>query len=106
MGFFQMTGKFFADFFLLPSRCEAVAAAAAAVRARFPSAANPALLLHAVEHGVERRQREAQRAVRLLFDAPRQLVAVQRAVLENTEYRQFGGAPLDSGTNHSVPPYI
>src|SRR5438874_8101259 len=90
---------------LLPCWSQPIAAAAAAVGAGFPSAANPALLLHAVKHRVERRQREAQGAVGLLLDAPRQLIAMQRAFLQNAEHRQLRGASLDSRTNHSLPPY-
>src|SRR5207248_1301793 len=89
---------------LLPCRCEPVAAPPAAIGAGFPGAANPALLLHAIEHGVKRRERETQCAVGLLLDAPCQLVTVQRGVLQNTENRQLRRASLDAGTNHSHLP--
>src|SRR6266480_216033 len=72
---------------LLPRWSQPVAAAPSAVCAGLPRAANPALLLQAIEHRVKRRQREAQRPVGLLLDAPRQLIAVQRAVLKNAQDR-------------------
>src|SRR5215472_14918529 len=91
---------------LLPSRSQAVATAPTSVGARFPCAANPVLVLHAVEHGIQSREGEVQRAIGLLFDAASQLIAVQRAILKNAEDRKFGSAPLDSRTNHNLLPYI
>src|SRR5215469_16012302 len=83
---------------LLPGRGQTVASSPPAVCACLPTAANPALLLHAVEHGIQRREGEAQRAVGLPLDAASQLIAVKRPVLENAEHRQFGSASLDAGT--------
>jgi len=42
----------------------------------------------------------------LLLDAARHFVAVERAVFENAEDREFGGATLDSTSNHRALPYI
>src|SRR5437867_6010169 len=91
---------------LLPWLSQTVSPPARAVTARLPAAADPALLLHAVEHRIQRRESEAQSAVGLLLDAPSQLIAVKRPVLENAEHSQLGGASFDAGTNHSFPPYI
>src|SRR6266851_3391653 len=90
----------------LARRCEPVAAAAAAVGAGFPGAANPAALLHAVEHWIQRGQAEAQRAFSLLFDAAGHLVTVQRTVFENAQDREFRGALLNAGADHGLLPYM
>src|SRR6202007_1816153 len=89
---------------LLSRGRQAITASAAAVRAGFPCAPNPPLLLHSVEHRIERREGETQRTTGLLFDAARQLVAVQRAVLKDAEDRQFRRTALDSGSDHWLVP--
>src|SRR6267154_527746 len=66
-----------------------IATAAAAIRTSFPGAANPATLLHAIEHGVKSGEAEAQRAFGLQFDAASQFIAMQGAVFENAEDGQF-----------------
>src|SRR5258708_23971176 len=92
--------------FFLPLGGQAITPAAAAVAAGFPVATNPASLLQAVQHGVEGREGESQRAFGLLLDAPRQLIAVKRPFIQNTENRQFRRASFDSRSNHSALPYI
>src|SRR5438105_13953254 len=74
---------------LFPGGSEAIAAAAAAIRAGFPGAANPGALLHAVQHWVKSSEGETQSALGLLFDAAGQFVTVQRAILQDAEDRQF-----------------
>src|SRR6266567_4443404 len=90
----------------LPGRRQPVASAPSAVAARFPASANPPALLHAVEHGVKSGKREAQCALGLFLDAAGHFIAVERALFENAENRQFRGAALDSCSNHKALPYI
>src|SRR5204863_9161537 len=89
---------------LLAGGREAIATAAAAVRAGFPGAANPGALLHAVQHWVKSSEGETQRTLGLLLDAAGHLIAVQRAVLQNAENRQFRSSLLDASANHSLLP--
>src|SRR5258708_40187984 len=91
---------------LLPCGSQPVASALAAVAACFPASANPAALLHAVEHGIQGREREAQSSLGLCLDTPRHFIAVKRTFLENAEDREFRGAALDSTSNHRALPYI
>src|SRR6267154_3606094 len=90
----------------LPLGGQAITTAAPAIAAGFPGATNPASLLQAVQHGVERREGESQRAFGLLLDAPRQLIAVKRRLFQNAENGQFRRASFDSRSNHSALPYI
>src|SRR5258708_35531380 len=90
--------------FFLPLGSQAITTAAPAIAAGFPAATNPATLLHAVQHGVERREGESQRSFGLLLDAPRQLIAVKRRLFQNAENRQFGRASFDSRSNHRPLP--
>src|SRR5258708_11922486 len=90
----------------LPGGSEAIAAAAAAIVAGFPIAANPAALLHAVQHGIQGGEGEVQRAFGLPLDAARHLIAVQRTIFKNNENRKFRGAALDSSPDHRLLPYM
>src|SRR5437879_7820627 len=63
---------------------KAIAAAAAAAIAGFPTTANPAALFHAVEHGVKGGKGEAQSSLGLFLDAPRHFIPVERTFFENT----------------------
>src|SRR5207253_3852440 len=85
---------------------EAITAAAAAVITGFPTAANPAALLHAVEHGIQGGEREAQRAFGLPLDAASHLITVERAVFQNAENGKLCGTAFDSCANHRLPPYM
>src|SRR5829696_4932938 len=58
-------------------RGQAVAAAAHACGRGLPRGLRPAPLLHAVEQGIQRGEREAQGAIALLFDTAGNLVAVE-----------------------------
>src|ERR1700688_761619 len=85
---------------------EAIAAAAAAICTGFPGAANPAALLHAVQHRVQGGEAEAERAFGLHFNAVGHFVAVQRTVFQYAEDGQFRGALLDASADHRLLPYM
>ena len=59
-----------------------------------PTPADPPALLEPIQRCVERRQREAQRAARTIFDASGDLVAMQRLLVDQCEDEQVGAAFL------------
>src|SRR5262245_53655106 len=59
-----------------------------------PSPLDPPALLHAIERGVERGQREAEIATGSLLDQLRNLVAVMPVVFDDRENEDFGAALL------------
>src|SRR5215472_18292719 len=71
--------------FFLPRGRQPVATALASVRAGLPASADPAILFHAIEHRIERRQSEPQRALGLLLYLTRQFVSMQRSVFQDAE---------------------
>ena len=64
---------------------DAIVAAAALARPLHPSPANQLALPEPVERGVERREREMQRAAGTLLDLARDVVAVQIAIVDERE---------------------
>src|SRR5437016_493854 len=91
---------------LLAGGREAIATAAAAIGADFPGATNPSALLHAVQHWIKSSEGETQRTLGLLLDAAGHLIAVQPAILQDAEDRQFRCSLFYAGANHSVLPYM
>src|SRR6266404_2953512 len=85
---------------------EPITAAATAVGAGFPTTANPATLLHAVEHGIQGGEAEAQRAFGLFLNAAGHFIAVKWPVFQDTENGEFGSALLDASADHKSLPYM
>ena len=88
-------------------RRQSVAAAADARGRGLPRGLRPAPLLHAVEQGVQRGEREPQGAVAFLFDTAGNLVAVERLLFKYRQYRQLRTASLDRRVHrcHRDPMY-
>ena len=78
----------------LPRVGDAVVAASALPGPLHPAPANQPALFEAIERGVERSEREAERAVRPLFDLAGDVVAVQRLFVDEREDQQIGAAFL------------
>src|SRR5215469_9235347 len=89
---------------LPPCWGQPVAALAPPVVTRFPRPANPPSLLHAIEHGIKRRERKPQRSFGFLLDAPCHFIAMHRPAFENAQYRKFRRAALDSRPDHRRSP--
>src|SRR5689334_1912737 len=78
-----------------PSRIRDPVVAAATLAGLFdPAAADQAAFFEAIERGVERSEREAERARRSLLDPPPNLVAVERFLIEQRQDEEIRAALL------------
>jgi hypothetical protein len=81
-------------------RREPVIAAFAARARHFPRPRNPGALFERVEHGIERRECEAQLTGGALLNGLRDLVAVKAFLGQHREDGEFRAAAFDLGDDH------
>src|SRR5712692_1693038 len=86
-------------------RRQAVVAAFAARARHFPRARDPGALFEHVEHGIERRECEAQLTGGALGDGLRDLVAVQAFLGQHREDGEFCAAAFDLRDDHDRTEY-
>src|SRR4051812_34180761 len=77
-----------------------VVSAAALLGALDPASDDPAALLHAVEHRVERGDVEGEHAAGARFDQFRELISMPRLRIEEREDEKLGAALFELGGEH------